>query len=227
MGVRRASQPTTPAAGFFGQPDGARFGIVSADPPWPWETWGEVQGRGDRRAEKHYDTMSLAEIGKMPIGELAAKDCALFVWATGPHLPNAIEAIDAWGFKYSGLGFVWIKTRAKHDRPFLNPTFDLHFGMGKTTRHNAEICLLAFRGSPTRLSTTVPEVIVAPVREHSRKPDVAAERMMELYGGPAVELFARERRAGWACWSNEIDRFSDDIGPMGKPTWYDARSASP
>ena len=225
MGAPRASQ-ATPAAGHFGQPADARFGVISIDPPWPWETWGEVQERGDRRAEKHYDTMSLHDIRKMPIAKLAAKDCAVFVWATGPHLPNAIDMIDAWGFKYSGLGFVWIKTRSTHDRPFLNPTFDLHLGLGKTTRHNAEICLLAFRGKPARLAANVPEVIIAPVREHSRKPDEAAARMLALYPGPAIELFARERRAGWASWGNEVDRFGDDAGPAGRPTWYDARSAS-
>lgn len=210
MGALRASEEiVTP--GWFGQPADARFGVISVDPPWPWENWGTVDAKSDRRAEKHYATMSLREIAGLPIASIAAKDCALFTWATGPHLPNAIAMIDAWGFKYSGLGFVWIKTRSTHDRPFLNPAFDLHLGLGKTTRHNAEICLLAFRGTPKRLSASVPEVIVAPVREHSRKPDEAAARMRALYPGAAIELFARERRDGWASWGNEVDRFAPSI----------------
>lgn len=226
MAAQRASQ-ATPATGWFGQPAGAAFGLMSIDPPWPWETWGEIQEHGDRRAEKHYDTMSLQAIAALPVAELAARDCAVGLWATGPHLPSAIGLLETWKLRYSGMLFVWIKTRRRHDRPFMNPAFDLHMGLGHTTRKNAEFCLLGVRGKPRRLAADVPEVIVAPVREHSRKPDEAYDRMRRLYGGDAVELFAREPRDGWACWSNEIDRFCDDMGPIGKPTWYDARTASP
>jgi N6-adenosine-specific RNA methylase IME4 len=220
MGLRRASQ-ATPATGFFGQPAGARFNVIAADPAWPWSTWGEVDERGDRRAERHYDTMSIEEIMALPIGELADKRCALFLWITWPHLLQAGRVLDAWGFDYSGSGFIWVKTRRSHCRPFLNPEFDLHMGLGKTSRKNTEPCLLAFRGGPPeRLDAGVMEPIFAPVREHSRKPDEAYDRMLRLYGGPAVELFAREPREDWACWSNEIGRFSEGIAHIGEPTWH-------
>jgi N6-adenosine-specific RNA methylase IME4 len=91
-----------------------RFRTIQADPPWKFETWSE-KGKG-RSAERHYPSMSDDDIKALPVAELAAEDCILFLWTTGPKLPAALDVIKAWGFKYQTIGFNWAKetpTRAK------------------------------------------------------------------------------------------------------------------
>jgi N6-adenosine-specific RNA methylase IME4 len=174
---------------------GFRAGLISADPPWPFETYSE-RARGG--VWEHYETMPLHEIKRLPVAQLAAKDCALFLWGNWPNMPMWREVIDAWDFTYSGLGFDWIK---------LNPNGEgLHWGNGYGTRANPEPCLLAKRGNPLRLDEGVHSVIMAPVSEHSCKPAEAYHRKERLYGGPYLELFARRPREGWTTWGNEIER---------------------
>jgi N6-adenosine-specific RNA methylase IME4 len=85
--------------------DGMRFPTLYADPAWPFETWSE---KGKQRSpERHYATMPLAAIKRLPVGELAAKNCALFLWTTCPHLAHALEVISAWGFVYKTVAFTW------------------------------------------------------------------------------------------------------------------------
>ena len=84
---------------------------------------------------------------------------------------------------------------------------DLHTGLGHTTRKNAEFCLLARRGRPQRLTADVREVVLEPVREHSRKPTEVYRRIERFCPGPRIDLFARERRPGWTSWGDEIGRF--------------------
>jgi N6-adenosine-specific RNA methylase IME4 len=104
---------------------------------------------------------------------------------------------------------VWIKTKAKATAPTIHPEHDLHVGMGFTTRKNAEDCLLFRTGMPQRLARDVREVIVSPVREHSRKPDEAISRIERFCPGPRVELFAREAREGWDSWGDEVGMFNE------------------
>lgn len=166
------------------------FGAIVADPPWDFRVWSN-RGKG-RSAEQHYPVMSLAEIKALPVAESAAPDCALFLWATDPMLPQALDVIAAWGFTYKTVGFCWAKTCRKSD--------GWHVGLGYWTRANAEQCLFATRGKPQRSSKSVRRLIVAPVREHSRKPDEAQERIEALVPGPYLELFARHDRPGWSNW---------------------------
>jgi N6-adenosine-specific RNA methylase IME4 len=141
--------------------------------------------------------MSLDEIKALPVGALAAEDCALFLWVTWPNMPVWESVLKAWGFKYSGLGFDWIKLNKNGN--------GLHMGGGKGgTRANSEPCLLGRIGSPLRLDEGVHSVIQTPVGAHSEKPDEAYRRMQQLFGGPYLELFARKERAGWTTWGNEI-----------------------
>jgi N6-adenosine-specific RNA methylase IME4 len=165
---------------------------ILIDPPWPFATFSD---RAMRHVTQHYDTMTLEEIRALPIAQLAAQDCALFMCATWPHMPIWNSTIEAWGFKYSGCAFVWEKTNANGGD---------HMGQGYGTRANTEVCLLGTRGSPLRLDAGVPQIIRAPVREHSRKPDEMHLRIERLFGGPRLELFARELRSGWMCWGNEL-----------------------
>jgi N6-adenosine-specific RNA methylase IME4 len=169
-------------------------GVILADPPWTFATYSR-KGKG-RSAEAHYDCMSLADIKALPVADWAAPDCALFLWATDPSLPQALEVIEAWGFAYKTVAFTWAKT-TKDGAGF-------PIGCGYWTRANPEQCLLATRGRPQRLSRAVPQLILAPRREHSRKPDEAYERIEALVPGPYLELFARAPRAGWYSWGYEV-----------------------
>lgn len=170
-----------------------RYSVIYADPPWSFDVW---SGEGkDRSAENHYPTMTQADIEAMPVAAMAADDCALFLWAVMPQLPEALRVIEAWGFQYKTCAFVWVK-QTKDEERFAT-------GMGYWTRANAEICLLATRGSPPRLNADVHQVVASPRMEHSRKPDEVAVRIMRLVPGPYIELFARRAREGWDIWGNQ------------------------
>jgi N6-adenosine-specific RNA methylase IME4 len=173
-----------------------KFGIILADPPWAYRVWSK-KGMG-RSAENHYPTMSNKDICTLPVADLAAKDSVLFLWATFPNLPAAFEVIEAWGFTYKTVAFTWVKTCRKSPGYFVS--------LGHWTRANAEVCLLATKGNPHRISKSVRQLIVSPLRQHSQKPDETRERIVELMGDlPRIELFAREKVAGWASWGNEVD----------------------
>lgn len=189
---------------------------MCADPPWKFKTRTAIKAgwRSPRNTEIHYETMSLDAIKALPVRDLAAPTgCHLFLWTTGPNLRQAFEVIDAWGFKYSGIAFLWAKLRKKYDPNQLRalPTIasDFHTGLGMTTRKNTELCLLARRGNCKRAARDVRELILSPVREHSRKPEEYRDRV-ERYVGPGtpiVELFARNSRPGWTTWGNEATKF--------------------
>ena len=180
---------------------GKRFGVILADPPWRFTTYSE-NGKG-RSPEQHYACMSLVDIAAMPVAALAAQDSALLLWATMPQLPAALEIMHAWGFIYKTTAFVWIKA-AKHAKAVLLSGNGLHWGMGFWSRSNVELVLLGTRGAPKRLAKNVHQVIVAPVAEHSRKPDETNRRIERLLPGPYLELFARRPLAGWTVWGDEI-----------------------
>jgi N6-adenosine-specific RNA methylase IME4 len=165
---------------------GKRFGVIYADPPWSFEVY---SGKGKQRsADRHYDTASLDDI--------AADDCALFLWAVMPELPGALHIIRQWGFEFKTVAFNWIKQNRSGE--------GLFWGMGYWTRANAEVCLLATRGAPQRLAMDVHQVIMCPVGEHSQKPDEVRGRIQRLLAGPYLELFARAPASGWTTWGNEV-----------------------
>jgi N6-adenosine-specific RNA methylase IME4 len=141
--------------------------------------------------------MSAKDIYKMPVNEIADDNCILFIWVTYPNLLEGLETIKRWGFTYKTCGFSWIKKNKKAD--------SLFWGMGYYTRSNNEICLLATKGKPKRISSRVHQVVIDKIREHSRKPDCVRDRIVELCGDlPRIELFARQRVDGWDCWGKEI-----------------------
>jgi len=156
-------------------------------------------------AENHYQTMSLDDICALPVADIAAKDSALFLWATFPMLPEALRVISAWGFKFKTVAFVWLKQNKKSSGWF--------YGMGFWTRANAEICLMATRGHPKRLDNSIHQFIISPIEEHSKKPDEARDKIVRLVGPlPRVELFARQTPPGWDVWGNEVDSTINDFG---------------
>ena len=169
-----------------------KYQIIYADPPWQYN---RKAGRGI--ASDHYPTMSLQEICNLPVGNLADKNCVLFLWVTFPQLREGLSVIQAWGFQYKTVAFVWVKQNKKADTLFL--------GLGHWTRSNAEICLLATRGSVRRKSAYVHQIILSHIEKHSKKPDEARDRIVELIGDvPRIELFARQTTPGWDVWGNEI-----------------------
>jgi N6-adenosine-specific RNA methylase IME4 len=190
------------------------FGAIVVDPPWHFRARTALQvgnWTSRRDAEKHYKVMGLDEIAALPVRDLALPDSHLFLWTTGPCLPQSFEIIKAWGFRYSAVAFTWVKLKKSFNpmqlRVLPSMESDLHVGLGLTTRKNAEFCLLARRGNAKRISKSVREIIMAPVREHSRKPDEAYDRVRTYCAGPYLELFARTQRPGWTCWGNETERF--------------------
>ena len=173
-----------------------KYNIIYADPPWRFKYYGKCDYRY-RRAEHHYSVMDLDEIKKIPIDIIASDDCCLFLWVIDPMLPEGIELMNSWGFKYKTVAFTWIKTNASNGGYFL--------GMGYWTRSNPEMCLFGTRGKPKRINSDVPQLLIADRREHSRKPDETRTRIIELIGDlPRIELFARNRFDGWDCWGNEV-----------------------
>ena len=173
-----------------------KYGIIYADPPWHYRVYSK-KGAG-RSAESHYPTMTIEEIQALPVSELADKDCAMFMWITFPLLKESLSVLSAWGFKFKTIAFVWIKQNRKSD--------SLFWGMGYWTRANAEFCVLATKGKPKRMAKNVHQVIVSHIEEHSKKPDEARRRIVRLMGDlPRIELFARQKSAGWDVWGNEVE----------------------
>ena len=137
------------------------------------------------------------ELYHLPVQNLADKNCVLFLWCTFPKLPEALKLIEAWGFTFKTVGFVWIKQNKSGKGYFL--------GLGWWTRSNAEICLIAVKGKPKRKSASVRQLLFSPVEEHSKKPDEARDKIIELMGDlPRIELFARRETPGWDVWGNEV-----------------------
>jgi N6-adenosine-specific RNA methylase IME4 len=193
----------------------AHFAAILADPPWYFRCRTELTKRNwssRRDAAKHYPVLSSEEIAALPVCELAANDAHLFLWTTSALVPQAIKVLEAWGFRYSGFAFTWIKLKRSYDEAQLRmmpvAEDDLHLGLGYTTRKNAEFCLLGRRGNPKRLAGNVREIIMSPVREHSRKPEETFRRIETYCSGPYLELFSRSApRPGWTLWGDEVGKF--------------------
>lgn len=172
------------------------YAAILCDPPWGFVTWSD-KGR-DRSADNHYKTLRSDALAELPVAQLAADDCVLFVWAVWPLLHDCLNVIEAWGFRYKTCAFAWMKAVGA------NPSM----GLGYWTRASSEVCLLATKGKPKRLNADVRQGIIEPRREHSRKPDCVHDRIERLVSGPYLELFARARRPGWDVWGNEVDKFT-------------------
>ena len=131
------------------------------------------------------------------MADLADENCILFLWATYPILDKAFEVIKAWGFEYSTVGFTWVKAN-KNGKGFF-------FGLGNWTRANAELCLIATKGSIKRKDASISQIIYEPRGKHSEKPAIVRDKIVKLVGAlPRIELFARQKAEGWEAWGNEI-----------------------
>jgi len=166
-----------------------KYGVILADPEWRFEPYSRKTGM-DRAADNHYPTSLLAVIKARSVESIAAKHCALFLWATQPMLPQALEVMDAWGFKYKSH-MVWAKDRN---------------GTGYWFRNKHELLLVGTRGRiPAPAPGTQWSSVIEAVRgRHSVKPDVFYRIIEEYYPSlPKIELNARRPRKGWSRWGNE------------------------
>jgi N6-adenosine-specific RNA methylase IME4 len=184
----------------------SHYAAILCDPPWKFEHWGKSYVCG-RDPENHYSLMTLDGIRALPVGDVAAGDCVLFLWVTWPMLAHSLSVIEAWGFVYKTCAFAWMKADVSTINMFEGPV-DADMKLGYWTRANSEVCLLATRGKPKRLHADVRQGIIESARQHSRKPDCVQARIERLVAGPYLELFARQRRPGWTAWGNETDKFA-------------------
>jgi N6-adenosine-specific RNA methylase IME4 len=171
-----------------------KYSIIYADPPWSYK---DKALAGSRGACCKYPTQSKDWIDNLPVKKIADEDCVLFLWVTMPKLNECWDLIEKWGFTYKTVAFTWVKRNKKSSSWF--------WGMGGWTRANAELCLLATKGKPKRINAGVHSIVDSKIEEHSKKPDEVRDRIVSLMGDvPRIELFARQRYAGWDCWGNQI-----------------------
>ena len=189
------------------------FRTILADPPWPSASSESRRSWIRDRTRPRYNTMKPVEIISMPVDRITAKDAVLVLWSTWMHLPLAMEIISAWGFRYC-TGMPWLKVCQPTNRDY--PLLPHHrlgalrpiYGPGAWFQHCTELILIARRGKPFgKLGNPRPArkgIIIAPRREHSRKPDELQDWIDAKFPGPKLELFARRKRAGWTCWGDEL-----------------------
>ena len=180
-----------------------KYQIIYADPPWFYNKRNLFNKDGKRNnfawgATNHYPVMKTEDICNLPVKEIADYNCVLFLWATFPRLQDAMQVIEAWGFKYITVAFVWVKT-TKDGRIRMD-------GLGNYTMSNCEICLIGKKGKISRQSTGIKQIILHQKMKHSQKPIEARYRIVKLMGNvPRIELFAREKTPGWDVWGNEVE----------------------
>ena len=178
-----------------------RYQIIIADPPWDYK--GQTQHAGKKSsntggAALHYRTMSVADMLRtIDTQSFADKDCLLFMWATWPHLDQAIQLGHGWGFRYVHTPFLW-------DKGKLNP------GFYTMTQTEPVLCFKRGKIPQPRGSRNERQVVRWPRGRHSEKPREVQDRIARMFPTQRkLEMFARERYAGWDAWGDEI---TDNIG---------------
>jgi site-specific DNA-methyltransferase (adenine-specific) len=199
-----------------------KFSIIYADPPWKYNNRANHKTRFRGGVHGHYKTLAMTEIAALPIAALAARNCALLMWCTFPYLADQIKLFEHWGFPYRTKFLSWTKLNKRgYDLPADDPNYmpgkpyvlyrdglyhSVFFGVGHYSKSNSEICLMGMRGQLPTISDNWSSEILAPIREHSHKPDEAYVRIEGVFGDvPRVELFARHSAPGWAVAGNGID----------------------
>jgi len=178
-----------------------KYTLIYADPPW---TYRDKANDGERGAGHKYQTMTIPDICRLPIWDLAAENCLLAMWWVPTQPMEALKVMDAWGFRLMTMkGFTWHKTN-KHKG-------NSAIGMGHMTRANSEDCLFAVRGKlPPRMDASICQHITSPRMEHSAKPQIIRDSLVRLLGEvPRIELFARSQDDSWDSWGNQCNRSVD------------------
>ena len=176
---------------------GNTYNIIYADPPWSYNKRNNKNTKFGGGAMGHYPTLSFDDIYKLPINELSDDNCVMLLWVTFPKLIQCIKTFEHWGFKYKTIAFNWVKLNKKNRKPF--------FGVGYYTKSNTEVCLLGVKGKMKPISNYVSSIVIEPREEHSKKPLIIKDKIVELFGDiPRIELFAREKSKGWDVWGDEV-----------------------
>jgi N6-adenosine-specific RNA methylase IME4/DNA-binding XRE family transcriptional regulator len=164
----------------------AEFSTIVVDPPWPL---GNAYDPENFRGSPPYPELSLEKIRELRIP--AAKDCVLWLWTTNHHLHEAFHTVESWGFEYKIL-LTWAKSN--------------NFGLGKYLRGQTEHCLAAVKGHPVWKLTNQSTLLLAPSREHSRKPDEFYKLVESLSEAPRLDYFGRESRPGWTVYGTSVEQ---------------------
>ncbi|HDM8192284.1 TPA: adenine methylase [Vibrio harveyi] len=174
-----------------------KFDVIYADPPWQFNSR-RTGGSMKSGATQVYKTMTIEDLKRMPVPELAADDCYLVMWWVGAMPDEALALMRSWGFRIQNMnGVVWGK---------LTVTGKLVFGMGHTTRAGTESCLIGVKGKPKPFSRSERAFFQAKIGEHSAKPEEAREKVERIFGPYArkVELFHRgEGKGNWTVFGNQ------------------------
>lgn len=186
----------------FGHLRPLSYAVALVDPAWLFKN---RSAKGEKKnPNQHYPCMPMADIAALPVGQLMQRDAVCAMWATSPLLDQQIAVLKGWGFAYKAF-VPWAKQARGEPKPGEQRKWA--FGGGYIFRNAAEILLVGTMGEPKRLSRSIRNLLVAPVREHSRKPDQIYPMLETLFAGPYCELFARQQRPGWDAWGNDVDHF--------------------
>lgn len=186
----------------------SKYNIIYSDNPWVYRDRKKIRkdGKTAKRgigSANSYNVMTPEELMSLPVQNITAENCALFLWTCPPLLDIGIDVMKAWGFRFVGKAFNWIKTYPD-GRPF--------FGVGYYTKSITEDCLLGIKGRMKPVSNKVSEYVETihprylPGYKHSIKPDIFRDKIVELFGDlPRIELFARKQVEGWLSTGLELD----------------------
>lgn len=188
-----------------------KFDVIYADPPWDYN--GKLQfDKSSTDAERidlskkifissaafKYPTLKTNELMKLPVQDIAKDDCLLFMWTSNPHLAQAIELGEVWGFEYKTVAFVW-------DKMNHNP--------GQYTLSNCELCLVFKRGRipKPRGARNIKQLVRSPRKEHSEKPIEVIQAIEKMFPSHTrIELFARRKAEGWSAWGLDVFKENEE-----------------
>jgi len=178
-----------------------KYQIIYADPPWKYGSKSAVnntKGMEIKKLSEHYPSMSTGDLKELPVKNIIASDSACFMWVTDSHLKEGVEIMEAWGFKYKTVAFVWIKKTSKGNNCV---------NVAPWTLKSTELCLFGTKGAMTKYknNNSVFQLVEAERTKHSKKPEEVRNRIVDLFGDiNKIELFARNKSEGWDVWGNEV-----------------------
>jgi site-specific DNA-methyltransferase (adenine-specific) len=178
-----------------------KYQIIYADPAWHFgsKQLQKYSGKRFSKLDKFYENSSSEVFERLNVKEITDSDCALFMWTTDAHIPNALKLGEAWGFNYKTVAFIWRKLTNKGNQIST---------LGAWTMKNCELCLFFTKGRMLKYkkSNNIRQLIGAERTYHSKKPDIFAKEIESLFGDlPRLEMFARDKKEGWDVWGNEVE----------------------
>ncbi len=193
-----AEQLRDKLVGLGKQPEEDKYSLLYLDPPWLYPDRKNTKTKFGGGMTDKYAGMKTRDICNLPVGDIASSRALCFMWVTGPRLPDGLDVMKAYGFKFSTIGFVWTK---------INKDKSVFFGPGSYTGSNCELVLIGRRGKAlTRAVKNIRQPIICPrLPEHSQKPEEVRKRIDLLYPSvKKIELFARTVHPSWSSWGLDV-----------------------